>query len=60
MTLNGKRIFRTEVARRVGDTLSYTWPYSDLDTDTKVCVRFDGISRVACETTKYKGVPGAA
>lgn len=60
MTLNGHRVFRDGMAHRVGDTLSYTWPASDLGTDTRVCVRFAGINRVACETTKYTGVPGAA
>ncbi len=52
--MNGKR-FSTAQARRVGGTLSHTWGTFDTGTDTKLCVKFDGISRMACETTRYIG-----
>ncbi|WP_159046319.1 hypothetical protein [Streptomyces sp. MMG1121] len=59
LTLDGKRLGRAETARRVGKTLSYTWSAFDTGTDTKVCVQFAKINRVACDTTKYSGVPGS-
>lgn len=52
--VNGKR-FSTAQAHRVGGTLSHTWGTFDTGTDTKLCVKFDGISRMACETTRYIG-----
>ncbi|MGW0210460.1 hypothetical protein ACWDZ8_33335 [Streptomyces sp. NPDC003233] len=58
LTLDGKQLGRTETARRVGKTLSYTWSAFDTGTNTKVCVKFAKIDRVACDTTKYSGVPG--
>lgn len=45
------RLDETETAKRVGDTLSYTWSTFQTDTSTKICVRFKGSQRTACETT---------
>lgn len=53
--LDGKH-FNTSTARRVGDTLSYTWSNFQTGTDKKICVRFKGSERMACETTKYSGI----
>ncbi|MFD9097800.1 hypothetical protein [Streptomyces collinus] len=53
--LNGHRFGSAQTARRVGATLSYHWSGFDTGTDTEVCVRFKGINRVACDTTKYIG-----
>ncbi|MGW2681530.1 hypothetical protein [Streptomyces sp. NPDC001436] len=39
-------------ARPVGKTLSYTWMHSEWEPDSKICVRFQGIDRVACERVK--------
>ncbi|WP_428949850.1 hypothetical protein [Streptomyces sp. cg35] len=58
LTLNGHNYGSPSTAKRVGKTISYTWSSFDMDTDTKVCVRFKGINRIACQATKYKGVPG--
>ncbi len=55
LTLHGRQLGRAETARRVGTTLSYTWSGFDTGTGTKVCVQFAGISRVACDTTRYIG-----
>ncbi|MFE3688178.1 hypothetical protein ACFXPM_33785 [Streptomyces sp. NPDC059095] len=55
LTLNGWRLGSAQTARRVGGTLSYHWSGFDTGTDTKICVHFTGISRVACATTKYIG-----
>jgi hypothetical protein len=49
------RHFDTAVATRVGKTLSYTWSSMQTGTDTKLCVRFKGSQRMACETTRYIG-----
>ncbi|MGW5531776.1 hypothetical protein [Streptomyces xanthochromogenes] len=55
LTLNGHQLGRPQTARRVGSTLSYHWSGFETGTDTKLCVRFDGISRIACDTTRYIG-----
>jgi hypothetical protein len=47
--------FDTETARRVGHTLSYHWDQMQTGTGTKLCVKFHGIGRIACEKTKYIG-----
>ncbi|MEE4421690.1 MULTISPECIES: hypothetical protein [Streptomyces] len=52
--MNGRRV-STAQARRVGSTLSHTWPTMHTGTDTKICVKFAGIGRVACDTTRYIG-----
>lgn len=52
--MNGRR-YSTAQAHRVGSTLSHTWSTFDTGTDTKLCVKFEGISRMACETTRYIG-----
>jgi len=54
---NGKK-HHTATARRVGKTLSYTWSSMDTGTDTKLCVKFKGSQRMACQTTKYVGTRG--
>ncbi|MBT2441780.1 hypothetical protein J7E93_17000 [Streptomyces sp. ISL-36] len=51
---NGEK-FDTATARRVGKTLSYTWSNMQTGTDTKLCVRFKGSERMACDKTKYIG-----
>ncbi len=51
---DGER-FDTSTATRVGKTLSYTWSSMQTGTDTKLCVKFKGSSRTACEKTKYIG-----
>ncbi|WP_406011170.1 hypothetical protein OG440_37310 [Streptomyces sp. NBC_00637] len=55
LTLNGHQLGSVQTARRVGRTLSFTWSAMDTETDTKVCVRFARIDRVACDKTKYIG-----
>ena len=55
---NGHKLFRLEQAHRVGTTLSYTWSTFDTGTHTQLCVRFAGITRTACDSTTYSGVPG--
>ncbi|MGW1988013.1 hypothetical protein ACWCPJ_37165 [Streptomyces collinus] len=55
LSLNGHQFGFAQTAQRVGATLSYHWSGFDTGTDTKVCVRFEGIGRVACDTTKYIG-----
>lgn len=45
----------TATARRVGKTVSHSWSGMQTGTDARVCVRFAGIDRVACDTTKYIG-----
>lgn len=55
LTLDGEQFGRPQTARRVGKTLSYKWTRFEQGTDVKVCVRFSGIDRVACEKTKYIG-----
>ncbi|WP_331718697.1 hypothetical protein [Streptomyces sp. NBC_00212] len=59
LTLHGRQLGPVETARRVGSTLSYSWSAFDTGTDTKVCVQFVGISRVACDTTRYIGTRAA-
>ncbi|MDH6544947.1 hypothetical protein [Streptomyces sp. SPB4] len=39
-------------ATRVGKTISYTWSRSQWDPESKICVRFEDIDRVACERIK--------
>ncbi|MGW0315393.1 hypothetical protein [Streptomyces flavidovirens] len=51
---DGKR-FDTATAKRVGKSLSYTWSNLQTGTDTKLCVKFKGSNRMACEKTKYIG-----
>ncbi|MFV5995857.1 hypothetical protein ACNPQM_26395 [Streptomyces sp. NPDC056231] len=53
--LDGNQFGSAQTARRVGRTLSYHWSGFDTGTDVKVCVRFEGIGRVACDKTKYIG-----
>ncbi|MDQ0988790.1 hypothetical protein QFZ74_000018 [Streptomyces sp. V3I7] len=55
VTLDGDQLGSAQTARRVGKTISYRWSAFDTGTDTKVCVKFAGINRVACETTRYIG-----
>lgn len=55
---NGHKLFRPEKAHRVGDSIRYTWSAFDTGTGTKLCVRFAHSNRVACESTRYSGVPG--
>ncbi|MEU2380341.1 hypothetical protein [Streptomyces misionensis] len=55
LTQDGRRVGRAQTARRQGGTLSYTWPGFEQGTGAKLCVRFKGISRVACDMTKYIG-----
>jgi len=55
---NGHRLFRPEKAHRVGNTLSYTWSAFDTGAHTRLCVKFAGVNRVACDSTSYSGVPG--
>ncbi|MFD7262324.1 hypothetical protein [Streptomyces sp. NPDC059874] len=56
--VNGK-LYRYDknpaTATRVGKTLSYTWNHSEWDAESKICVRFKGIDRVACERVKDIG-----
>ncbi len=56
MTLywDGRR-FDTATAKRVGKSLSHTWSNLQTGTDTKLCVKFKGSNRMACEKTKYIG-----
>ncbi|MFE4539665.1 hypothetical protein ACFRKB_32145 [Streptomyces scopuliridis] len=55
---NGER-YRTATARRVGQSLSYTWKHMETGTNTKLCVRFAASSRTACEKTRYAGIQGS-
>ncbi|MEU0074086.1 hypothetical protein ABZ027_31795 [Streptomyces sp. NPDC006332] len=55
LTQDGNRLGNTQTARRKGETISYTWSSFQQGTDVKMCVHFKGISRVACDTTKYIG-----
>jgi hypothetical protein len=54
MYMNDKP-YSTKTATRHGDSLSYTWSSMNTGTDTKICVKFAGSSRMACETTRYIG-----
>lgn len=47
--------FDKAVAKRVGGTLSHTWSSMQTGTDTRLCVKFKGSRRMACETTRYVG-----
>ncbi|WP_327687079.1 hypothetical protein [Streptomyces sp. NBC_00467] len=51
---NGER-FNTRTAKKKGKSLSYTWSAMDTGTGTKLCVKFKGSSRMACEKTAYSG-----
>lgn len=51
---NGKR-HDTSTAKRVGKSLSYKWSNMQTGTGTKLCVKFKGSNRMACQTTKYIG-----
>lgn len=42
-------------AMRVGKTLSHTWSRDQFDADAKLCVRFKGIDRTACEYVRDIG-----
>lgn len=53
--MNGRQFYDPQRAVRVGKTVSFTWSAMDTSTDTKLCVRFKGIDRVACDRTKYIG-----
>ncbi|MFD4865233.1 hypothetical protein [Streptomyces sp. NPDC058412] len=56
--VNGKRYAfdkNPATATRVGKTLSYTWNHDRWDAESKICVRFKGIDRVACERVKDIG-----
>ncbi|WP_033287325.1 hypothetical protein [Streptomyces sp. NRRL F-525] len=55
---NGKPLFGPERARRVGTTISYTWNTFDTGAHTRLCVKFASITRTACDSTTYSGVPG--
>ncbi|MET8218086.1 hypothetical protein [Streptomyces hirsutus] len=55
LTQDGSRVGSKKTARRKGKTLSYTWSSFQQGTDAKMCVHFKGISRVACDKTKYIG-----
>lgn len=48
-------LFDKAVAKRVGRTLSHTWSNMQTGTDTRLCVKFRGRQRMACETTRYVG-----
>ncbi|MFI6350258.1 hypothetical protein [Streptomyces sp. NPDC050560] len=45
----------TKQAARVGKTLGYHWSSFNTGTKTKVCVKFQGSARMACQNTKYVG-----
>ncbi|MFF4442421.1 hypothetical protein [Streptomyces sp. NPDC001621] len=53
--IDGHQLGHAQTARRVGKTISYHWSGFEQGTDVRVCVRFAGIDRVACERTKYIG-----
>lgn len=53
--LDGRRYGTVETARRVRGTLSHSWASFEQGTGVKVCVRFAGIRRVACDRTTYIG-----
>ncbi|PRH77202.1 hypothetical protein C6N75_21550 [Streptomyces solincola] len=55
LTQDGQQVGHQHTARRKGKTLSYTWSAFEQGTNAKMCVRFRGIDRVACDTTKYIG-----
>ncbi|MEU1660670.1 hypothetical protein ABZ527_31800 [Streptomyces griseofuscus] len=55
LLLAGAQFGPAHTARRVGHTVSHTWPAFEQDTDVKVCVRFAGVNRVACDRTMYIG-----
>ncbi|WP_331763697.1 hypothetical protein OH738_40195 (plasmid) [Streptomyces hirsutus] len=52
---DGSRVGSKKTVRRKGKALSYTWSSFQQGTDVKMCVHFNGISRVACDKTKYIG-----
>ncbi|MEV7817094.1 hypothetical protein AB0P05_41495 [Streptomyces flaveolus] len=52
--LDGRQYGTVETARRVRGTLSHTRASFEQGTGVKVCVRFAGILRVACDRTKYR------
>lgn len=51
---NGER-FNTRIATKKGRSLSYTWSAMDTGTGTKLCVKFKGSARMACERAAYAG-----
>ncbi|MGW1674573.1 hypothetical protein [Streptomyces sp. NPDC002324] len=53
--MHGRRFYAPQKAVRVGRTVSFTWSSMDTGTGTKLCVRFKGIDRMACDRTKYIG-----
>ncbi|MGA4960550.1 hypothetical protein, partial [Streptomyces lavendulocolor] len=55
LTQDGDRVGKAQTARRKGKTLSYTWSGFEQGTDATMCVRFQGINRMACDKTKYVG-----
>lgn len=55
LTQDGTRLGTRRTAKRVGKTISYTWRAFAQGTGAKMCVRFDRIDRVACQTTKCIG-----
>lgn len=42
----------TGTATRSGRALSHTWPTRDTGTDSRLCVKFRGSERMACQTTR--------
>ncbi|WP_037684103.1 hypothetical protein [Streptomyces griseus] len=54
LTLDSEQLGSVQTARRVGRTFSYTWSTMDTGTDTKVCVKFTGISQVACDDQVHR------
>lgn len=51
---NGKH-FNTSRATRVGKTLSHKWSSLQTGTNTKLCVKFKGSQRMACQHTRWVG-----
>jgi hypothetical protein len=45
------RLDSTATATRSGKALTHTWPRRNLGRHTKVCVKFRGSARTACQTT---------
>ncbi|MGQ4511025.1 hypothetical protein [Streptomyces sp. DW26H14] len=45
------RLDSTATATRSGKALIHTWPSRNLGSGTKVCVKFRGSARSACQTT---------
>lgn len=45
------RLVSTATATRSGRALSHTWPSRDTGSGTRVCVKFRGSARAACQTT---------